>query len=144
MICPNCKTNKVDGRTNIKNRYGQTICQSCKDSEKAQLQLIKKHDEEIMAKIEAIVSEVVTEESISEISTRIHDSPFHQVITKLIAYEFISSGYGVSFKDNKISANILDAFVLSKDFKGSSIGFGGSDVMFRIIRRIERNWNLKA
>lgn len=144
MLCTKCKNNKVDGRKNTRNIYGQPLCQSCKDSESAERQLIKQHDNEIMTKIEAIVSEVVTETTIQEISTRLHGLPLHQVITKLIAYEILSSGYGVSFKEGKISANILDAFILSKELKGASCGASGSDVIFRIERKIERNWNLKS
>lgn len=138
MICTKCKTNKVDGKK-------ETLCPSCKDSEQSLRNHIKKHDDEILTKIEAIVSEVVTETTIQEITTRLHGLPLHQMITKLIAYEILSSGYGVSVSNGKISANILDAFILSKELKSVTSSVSQlSDVTNVIERKIGRNWNLKV
>lgn len=133
MLCNICKKNKVDGRK------GPRTCQECLDNIKEERAALEIREKAKCDEIFIILEKLLTQEAITEATARIRSNSLHQMITKMIAYELISS-HTIKFKEvgTGIEADLVDAFVKSAELEGITTGTSYvAYVMENLIRKVK-------
>lgn len=130
MLCKICNKTKLDGRK------GETICQTCLDEMKAK-DKIKQEKEKIKCdEIFDLLGKLLTPETIKSATARMRGNPLHQMVTKLIAYELISSHTVVFDDKGGVVADLIDVFVKASELDG--IGSGTSYVTFAMESLVQK------
>ena len=130
MLCKVCNKTKLDGRK------GENICQTCLDEMKAK-DKIKQEKEKIKCdEIFDILGKLLTPETIKSATARMRGNSLHQMVTKLIAYELISSHTVVFDDKGGVVADLIDVFVKAAELDG--IGSGTSYVTFAMESLVQK------
>ena len=124
MKCKRCGENNVDGRKR------EIYCESCLEA----LETEKKEKDEIEEKIRremtCMVKKLVTQDRVKEMTERIRSTPLHQLVTRLLAYELISTHASIFDGDGDTTISLLDVFVRASE--ADSINVNTSFVTFLI------------
>lgn len=116
MLCSRCKITKMDGRKK------ERICKKCLDEITAISRA--KYDKNMLARneIDEALSKLITEEKVRTALVKIRSIPLHQLITRLLAYEMISShAVPLDKKENSISS-LMDVFMKASEIDDVNTG----------------------
>ena len=124
MLCERCQKTELDGRK-------EKICKKCLK----ELAVIKEAEDEknrfARDEISEMVRELVTEEKVRDATMRIRSLPLHQIITRLIAYEMISTHTDVFDDRGNSVLNMIDVFIKASELNDVEVR-GTSTVAYAI------------
>ena len=124
MKCKRCGENNVDGRKR------EIYCESCLEALKIEKKEKDEMEEKIRREMTCMVKKLVTQDRVKEMTERIRSTPLHQLITRLLAYEIISTHASVFDEDGDTTISLLDVFVRASE--ANSIFIDTSFVTFLI------------
>lgn len=124
MKCKRCGENNVDGRKR------EIYCESCLEALKTEKKEKDEMEEKIRREMTCMVKKLVTQDRVKEMTERIRSTPLHQLITRLLAYEIISTHASVFDEDGDTTISLLDVFVRASE--ADSIFIDTSFVTFLI------------
>ena len=137
MLCNSCGVNKVDGRKK------EMYCKSCLEEMAAKKEEKDEKQEKIRREMTCMVKKLVTQDRVKEMTERIRSTPLHQLVTRLLAYELISTHASIFDGDGDTTISLLDVFVRASE--ADSINVNTSFVTFLIESAItEINESTKA
>ena len=109
MLCYGCGVNKVDGRKK------EMYCESCLKEMAAKKEEKNEKEEKIRREMACMVKKLVTQDRVKEMTGRIRSTPLHQLVTRLLAYELISTHASVFDEDGDTTISLLDVFVRASE-----------------------------
>lgn len=114
MKCKKCGNNKVDGRKK------EMYCKSCLEEIAAENKSKWIKEKAIRNEIDEILGKLITPQLVRDVTERIRGAGFHQIITRLIAYEMISIHTTKYAREGEIEFSMIDAFVKASEMEGTN------------------------
>ncbi|MCK4668212.1 hypothetical protein KAU33_15785 [Candidatus Dependentiae bacterium] len=103
-------------------RKKERICKKCLDEITAISEAKYEKNMLIRSEIDEALSKLITEEKVRTALVRIRSNPFHQLVTKLLAYEMISSYIiPINEEENSISS-LMDVFIKASEIDDVNTG----------------------
>lgn len=109
MKCKRCDKNNVDGRKK------ELYCESCLKEIEVEKEAKQEYEESIRREMTGMIKKLVTPDKVKEMTERIRSTPLHQIITRLLAYELISTHTAISDEEGDTTISLLDVFVRASE-----------------------------